>query len=40
MQVKHHLASGWLVELLDGHAIGIKGLHHRPRHMLRRRHHG
>ena len=36
VQVKHHLAAGRLVELLDGEAVGGKDRHRRARDRLRR----
>ena len=36
MQVKHHLAAGGLVELLNGETVGGKHRHGRPRDRLRR----
>ena len=35
VQVKHHLAAGRLVELLDGETVGGKDRHRRARDLLR-----
>jgi hypothetical protein len=39
MGMKHNLATGTFVELLDGNTVGVKGLDHRVCHFLNRRHH-